>query len=95
MAGPLSAILERPEQAHTLDSLAATAAMSRSAFAAEFVACFGRTPIAFLRLSRVPHTSASDVGELLSMCSRSCSKKWETLSIDVWSCPGGNPLSAG
>ena len=53
MTGPLGAILERPENPHTLDSLAAKGAMSRSAFATEFAARFGRTPMAFLREVRL------------------------------------------
>lgn len=53
MTGPLGAILERPQNPHTLDSLASKAAMSRSAFATEFAARFGRTPMAFLREVRL------------------------------------------
>lgn len=49
MARVLSAVLERPENPHSLESLARKATMSRSAFAQEFTARFGRTPMAFVR----------------------------------------------
>jgi AraC family transcriptional activator of mtrCDE len=45
----LSAILDAPENPHTLDSLAWAANMSRSAFAEQFMELFGRTPMAFVR----------------------------------------------
>src|SRR5258708_29771491 len=46
-------MLNRPEAPHTLASLAQTAAMSRSAFAQQFTAAFGRPAIAFLREIRL------------------------------------------
>lgn len=53
MAAVLDTVLASPERDHSLESLAETAAMSRSAFAATFKACFGRTPMAFLREVRL------------------------------------------
>jgi AraC family transcriptional regulator, activator of mtrCDE len=44
----IATILDRPEAPHTLSSLAQTAGMSRSAFAQQFTAAFGRPAIAFL-----------------------------------------------
>jgi AraC-like DNA-binding protein len=49
MAAVLSAMLDHPHRDHSVDSLAAEARMSRSAFAEAFSATFGQTPIAFLR----------------------------------------------
>ena len=45
----LASILEQPQRHYSLELLAEQAPMSRSAFAQEFAACFGRTPMAFLR----------------------------------------------
>ena len=42
-------ILEHPEGPHTVESLAALAGMSRSAFARTFLEAFGRTPIDYVR----------------------------------------------
>jgi AraC family transcriptional regulator, activator of mtrCDE len=53
MAAVLDRLLEHPEHDHSLESLAETAAMSRSAFAETFHTCFGRTPMAFLRELRL------------------------------------------
>ncbi len=47
------AIFEHPDDAHTLESLADAAAMSRSAFAEHFKAAFGRGPIDFVREVRL------------------------------------------
>ncbi|MFG3408096.1 helix-turn-helix domain-containing protein [Streptomyces sp. NPDC048142] len=49
MARALEIMLERPENAHSLESLAAQISMSRSAFAREFKTSFGRTPMELLR----------------------------------------------
>lgn len=49
MAGVLGTILEHPERHHSLESLAEEALMSRSAFAQDFAARFGRTPMSFVR----------------------------------------------
>jgi transcriptional regulator GlxA family with amidase domain len=42
-------ILNHPEQAHTLESLADVGYMSRSTFARHFEQCFGRTPMDHVR----------------------------------------------
>jgi len=49
----IATMLDRPEAPHTLASLAQTASMSRSAFAQQFTAAFGRPAIAFLREIRL------------------------------------------
>ena len=56
----VDAIFERPEAAHTVDSLADVAIMSRSVFAERFRATFGCTPISFLHDIRLRRA-----GELL------------------------------
>ena len=48
LAPALDLIFERPSAAHTVDSLADAATMSRSVFAERFRAAFGCTPIRFL-----------------------------------------------
>lgn len=53
MAAVLDTLLEHPEREHSVESLADVATMSRSAFAQEFRACFGRTPMAFVRELRL------------------------------------------
>lgn len=45
----LESVLNHPEQAHSLDSLATTAHMSRSTFARHFEQCFERTPMDYVR----------------------------------------------
>lgn len=49
LARVIEAILDHPEQHHSLDSLASTAHMSRSTFARHFEQCFGRTPMDYVR----------------------------------------------
>lgn len=49
LARVLDAILEHPERPHTVQSLAALAYMSRSAFAKRFRDSFGRTPMDYVR----------------------------------------------
>ena len=49
LARVIQTVLDHPEQAHTLDSLAETAHMSRSTFIRHFEKCFGRTPMDYLR----------------------------------------------
>lgn len=49
MAGVLDAVLKNPERDYSIEILAELALMSRSAFAQEFAACFGRTPMAYVR----------------------------------------------
>ncbi len=53
----LHAIFERPAVAYTVDSLAAIAAMSRSAFAAAFQRAFGQSPMSLAKLVRLRHAS--------------------------------------
>jgi AraC family transcriptional activator of mtrCDE len=49
----LRAILERPSERFSLESLASIAGMSRSAFASHFTRAFGRTPMALLKSERL------------------------------------------
>lgn len=49
----IAAVLERPSAAHSVTSLARDAAMSRSAFAREFKATLGVTPIEFVTRIRL------------------------------------------
>lgn len=53
LASAVAAILERPADPHTVDSLAALAGMSRSAFTARFAQVFGQSPIDFLMKVRL------------------------------------------
>lgn len=53
MARVVDAVLADPAAPHTVASLAATAAMSRSAFAAAFAEGFGRPPMEFVREVRL------------------------------------------
>jgi AraC-like DNA-binding protein len=53
MSRVLDAILTRPEQQHTLESLAEVAIMSRAAFAKQFRASFGRPPMEYVREVRL------------------------------------------
>ena len=45
----IGAVLERPEQSHSLEGLAELAGMSRSVFAKRFQEGFGRTPMDYVR----------------------------------------------
>jgi transcriptional regulator GlxA family with amidase domain len=49
LASVIDAMLEHPEQHHTVESLASIAHMSRSAFARRFTDCFNRPPMDYLR----------------------------------------------
>ena len=53
LARAITAIVERPSAAHTVDSLAALAGMSRSTFADRFAFMFGQTPIEFVQRVRL------------------------------------------
>ncbi len=53
LARAVAAILERPADPHTVDSLADLAGMSRSAFSERFAQAFGQTPIDFLMKVRL------------------------------------------
>ncbi|SDE03688.1 AraC-type DNA-binding protein [Cupriavidus sp. YR651] len=53
----LVAILEQPDVAYTVDSLALIAGMSRSAFAAAFRTAFGQSPMSLVKLVRLRRAS--------------------------------------
>lgn len=53
LARAVTAILERPAAAHTVDSLARVAGMSRSSFAESFSRTFGTGPIEFVQRVRL------------------------------------------
>ena len=53
LACAVAAIVEQPSAAHTVESLASIAAMSRSTFAARFAETFGQTPIDFVQHVRL------------------------------------------
>ncbi len=57
LSGAVASMLDNPGKSYTLEDLAATAGMSRSAFAEHFVATIGRSPIEFLRCVRLYHAS--------------------------------------
>jgi len=50
-------MLEKPAADYTVDSLAETASMSRSAFAERFTAAFGRSPMNLLKHIRMQHAA--------------------------------------
>ena len=58
LARSVSAMLEHPEHEHTVESLAAAASMGRTAFARAFKAGYGRSPMAYLRETRLRHAAA-------------------------------------
>jgi AraC family transcriptional activator of mtrCDE len=53
LARALEAIFERPSERFSVESLAAIAGMSRSAFAAHFTHTIGQTPMSLLKLARL------------------------------------------
>lgn len=53
LAGAVAAILDRPEDNHTVDSLAAIAGMSRSRFSRDFAIAYDLTPKAFVQTVRL------------------------------------------
>lgn len=53
LASAVASVVERPAAAHTVDSLAVTAGMSRSTFAARFAEVFQQTPIDFVQHVRL------------------------------------------
>jgi len=57
LGAAISAMLDRPEAGHTLQSLAETAGMSRAAFARRFKEAFGRTVMDFLKEIRLRHAA--------------------------------------
>lgn len=81
LARAIEAMLAHPEHDHSVASLAATAFMSRSAFARRFRESLGVTPIEYLRhvrlrqaarlLSQSPHLAVSAVARRVGFASRS------------------------
>lgn len=80
LARALAEILERPERPHSVDTLADAAAMSRSVFAQRFQNSFHRTPMDFVRDTRLrlaaqllhrQDLSVSDVATKVGFSSRS------------------------
>jgi len=57
LARAVEAILDHPEEPHTVESLARLAGMSRSTFSDHFTAAFGRAPMDFLRDVRLSKAS--------------------------------------
>ena len=57
LAAAVEAIRNRPAEAHTVSRLAKLAGMSRSHFAESFRNCYGRSPMEFLRTTRLSHAS--------------------------------------
>jgi AraC family transcriptional activator of mtrCDE len=58
-------MLDKPSAIHTVESLAETASMSRSAFAEHFTAAFGRSPMSLLqhiRMQQAAHLLRQDCG---------------------------------
>lgn len=53
MAVVIENVLDKPDAAHSVESLAGAANMSRSAFAAQFRSCFNQTPMSFVRTVRL------------------------------------------
>ena len=49
LASVIDAMLQQPEQPHTVESLATIAHMSRSSFARRFAECFDRPPMDYCR----------------------------------------------
>jgi AraC-like DNA-binding protein len=74
-------MLDKPAAVHTVESLAQTASMSRSAFAEHFTAAFGRSPMSLLQHVRMqqaahllrqdPTRSVDDVAARVGYSSRS------------------------
>lgn len=58
LAGAVRSVLDRPAEAYTVESLARTAGMSRSAFAARFHQVFGRPPMEFVKRVRLRHVAS-------------------------------------
>ena len=80
MGRVVDAILDDPGADYTVDSLAATAAMSRSAFAERFTESFGRSPMSFVnhvRMQRaaemlaVDNSSVDEIAKTVGYLSRS------------------------
>jgi len=57
LAHAITAVMERPAAAHTVESLAAAAGMSRSTFAERFALAYGLSPLDFVRRVRLRHAA--------------------------------------
>ncbi len=57
LAGVVAAILDRPQDNHSLDSLAAIAGMSRSRFSHHFTLAYDLSPKAFVQTARLAHAA--------------------------------------
>ncbi|HEV7268003.1 MAG TPA: helix-turn-helix domain-containing protein [Falsiroseomonas sp.] len=57
LAGAVRYVLDRPAHPYTVASLARTAGMGRSAFAARFQHVFGRSPMEFVKRVRLRHAA--------------------------------------
>jgi AraC-like DNA-binding protein len=63
LAGVVAAILDRPEDNHTVDSLAAIAGMSRSRFSHHFTLAYDMSPRTFVQTARLASAAvAASVG---------------------------------
>lgn len=68
MSAVVTEVLDHPASPHSVQSMAATAMMSRSAFSERFRECFNNTPMAFVRHIRLRHSA-----EMLRTTQRSIS----------------------
>lgn len=72
MSAVVTEVLDHPADPHSVQSMASTAMMSRSAFSERFRECFNETPMAFVRHVRLRHsaemlrTSRRSVGSIAS-----------------------------
>ena len=57
MSAAVSEVLDDPAGSHSVQSMASTAMMSRSAFSERFKECFNDTPMAFVRHIRLQHSA--------------------------------------
>jgi len=67
-------VLEDPAAPHTVESLAGTASMSRSAFAERFVTAFGQAPMAFVqhvRMQQAAHLLREESASVDAVAARS------------------------
>jgi AraC-like DNA-binding protein len=57
MSAVITEVLDHPANPHSVQSMASTAMMSRSAFSDRFRTCFNETPMAFVRHVRLRHAA--------------------------------------
>lgn len=74
MAAVIESVLDNLDAHHTVESLAHTANMSRSAFATRFRDCFSQTPMRFVRTVRLRQSALllRTTGESTSAVARRC-----------------------